>query len=124
MVDSKTAQYSGKRAWTNKQGKAERFADSTAERYLSTNIGFPTKEVQYTLDTDAYDHLLTCVLLQKQDDNVDKPIGRWSKIMTDRARNIDTIYRECLTVVFAILLLQSYLKATKSTVQTDPPALK
>lgn len=39
------------------------------------------KEGRYTIDTDACDHQLGSVLLEKLEDNVAKPLGYCSKIL-------------------------------------------
>lgn len=40
-----------------------------------------------------------CVVLEKYDDDVDRPIGYWSEIMNYRKRSLDTTQGECLDVI-------------------------
>lgn len=53
-------------------------------------LALPSKEGWYNPETDVYDRRIGCVLLQKQDDNFEKPIGYWPNILSDRERNLDT----------------------------------
>lgn len=63
------------------------------------------------------------MLLQKRDDNVDKPIGYWSKILNHRKQILKTVHRECIAVVWATLFLCLYLDGTKFMVRPDRHAL-
>ncbi len=52
----------------------------------------------YTLDTDASADQLGCVLQQKDDDGVLKPVVYWSRTLIPAERNYPTTERECLGV--------------------------
>lgn len=87
-------------------------------------LALPGNEGSHIFDTDAWDRQIGCVLLRKQDNNVGRPIVYWSKIVNNGEKNIDTTLRECLAVVWAILILSPYLGGTNFTVRTDQHALK
>lgn len=38
-------------------------------------VALPRKEGHFTVDKNAYDRQIGCVILQEQDENVDRPIG-------------------------------------------------
>lgn len=63
-VENETAKVAGKRAWSFKSRKMNRFVDFTRETYLLSDIGLIEIERRYTLDTNACDRQITCVLLQ------------------------------------------------------------
>ena len=77
------------------------------------------------LDTDACDHQLGCVLLQKQEDaKTWLPLGFWSRTLSSAEKNYDTTNKECLAVVWAVLSLRPYLEGTRFLIRTDHDALK
>lgn len=47
-----------------------------------------------------------------------RPIGCWSQSFSRQKNNISTIHCECPVVVWAILLLQTYLKSASFTLRT------
>ena len=87
-------------------------------------LALPRPNGRITIDTDACAYQVGCVLLQEQEDQTVKPIGYWSRSLTDAERRYDTTQRECLAVVWAILLLRPYLEGTRFTIRTDHSALK
>lgn len=81
-----------------------------------TILSLPSKEARYTLDADANDRQIGCLILQQQDEKVDEPIRYWQHIINDRVRNLDTTRGERLVLIWAILLLHLYLAGSKLTV--------
>ena len=80
---------------------------------------------RYTIDTDACDVQVGCVLLQEQDcEKTTKPIGYWSRTLSKAEQNYTTREKECLTVFWAVLLLRPYLEDTEFTIRTDHDSLK
>ncbi|NJR72361.1 MAG: hypothetical protein HC782_04925 [Gammaproteobacteria bacterium] len=67
-----------------------------------------------TLDTDACAVQVGCVLLQKQPDDTVRPIGYWSLALNDAERRYDTTQRECLAIVWSVLILRPFLKVHAS----------
>ena len=91
-------------------------------------LALPVAGQPYTLEVDANANQLGCVLLQKQsegpDDGVDKPIGFFSKTLTEAEQNYDTTERECAAIIWSVLLLKPYLDNEHFTMKTDHDALK
>lgn len=60
--------------------RAEHFAGITGEVCFSTDIYLAREAHMIHLDTEPCDRQIESILLQKQDDHLDKPIAHWSKI--------------------------------------------
>lgn len=71
------------------------------------------------MDTDARDRQVGCLLLQKQKDCTDQPIGYWSLRLSKPEKNLDTTHQECLAVVCAVLLLRPYFEGAKFVIRTN-----
>ena len=73
---------------------------------------------RYTIDTDACNVQIGCVLLQDQEDEkpTRKPIGYWSRTLFQAEQGYHTTERECLAVVWAVLLLRPYLEGADFTI--------
>jgi RNase H-like domain found in reverse transcriptase len=76
------------------------------------------------LDTDACESQIGCCLLQDQPEGGLLPVGYWSRSLQPAERNYSTSERECLAVVWAVLLLRPYLERTRFVVRTDHSALQ
>ena len=76
------------------------------------------------LDIDARDYQLGCALLQEQDDGKLRPVGYWSRTLTQAEKNYSASERECLGVLWSVLHLRPYLEGTRFTVRTDHGAVK
>ena len=87
-------------------------------------LTLPRRDGRYTVDTDACDKQVGCVLLQEQPEVPARPIGYWSRSLNQAERAYDTTHRECLAVVWAVLLLRPYLEGTRYTIRTDHDALR
>lgn len=59
--------------------RSERFKDLIGKACKPTNNDPPRKEEQQTLGADACDRKIQCLLIEKQDYDVDRPIGYWTK---------------------------------------------
>ena len=74
-------------------------------------LALPRAGFKYTLDTDACDVQIGCILLQDQPDSkTPKPVGFWSRTLTPAEKGYDTTNKECLAVVWAVLTLRPYLE--------------
>ena len=62
-------------------------------------LALPRSEGKFTLDTDACDTQVGCVLLQDQPDGHARPIGYWSRKLTKAEQAYTTTERECLAIV-------------------------
>jgi len=118
-----------------RKGEPARFAGLTDEETTAFDrlkdlltsppiLALPRADGHFTLDTDACDRQVGCVLLQAQPDDQMRPVGYWSRTLTAPERNYSTTERECLAVVWAVLLLRPYLDGVRFTVRTDHSALR
>ncbi len=87
-------------------------------------LRLPVYDRPYTVDVDASKDQLGCVLLQEQADGELMPVGYWRRTLLPAELNYSTTERECLAVVWAVLLLRPYLERTRFTARTDHHALK
>lgn len=60
---------------------------------------------QYTVDTNEYNSIVGCLLLQKQEDGTSRPIGYWSRTLTSAKQKLGITHKELLAVVVTVLLL-------------------
>lgn len=86
-------------------------------------LALPKLGLPYVLDTDACDVQIGCVLQQEYSDNTIRPIGFFSRTLNKAERNYNTTQRECLAIVWAMLLLRPYLEGVHFTLRTDHDAL-
>ena len=88
-------------------------------------LTLPRAGQSYILDTDACQTQVGCVLLQEQEDgSAPKQIGYWSRTLSSAERNYTTTERECLAIVWSILMLRPYLDGSEFTIRTDHDSLK
>ena len=88
-------------------------------------LALPKVGKKYIVETDACDEQVGCVLLQEQDTEGDfRPIGYWSRTLNPAERNYTTTERECLAIVWSILMLRPYIEGTRFTVRTDHDSLR
>lgn len=83
-----------------------------------------TADRQFVLDTDANADPLGGVLLQEQNDKSLRPFEYFSKTLTDAEKKYETAERECLAIIWAVLLLRSYLDRAHFILRTDHDSLK
>lgn len=62
--------------------------------------------------------------LWNQHDGHENLIGYWSRLLTEAERTYNTSHQECITIVWAVLLLGSYPESTSLITWTDCKALK
>ena len=87
-------------------------------------LALPQSGRTYIVDTDACDKQVGCVLLQEDENDVLHPIGYWSRTLTKPEKNYDATHRECLAIVWAVLVLRPYLEGTHFKVRTDHHSLR
>ena len=58
------------------------------------------------------------------EDGTIHPIGYFSRSLNKAEKNYDTTQRECLGIVWAVLLLRPYLEGTRFLLRTDHDSLK
>lgn len=94
---------------------------------LQTNppiLAHPRKVGQYTVDTDACDSQVGCVLLKQHEDGTARPIRYWSRTLTGIEQKLETTHEKRLAVMWALLLLRPYLGLDRLNIRTDHEALK
>lgn len=64
------------------------------------------------------------MLLQEQIDKTEKPVGYWPTSLTKAEKAYDTTQRDCLAIVWSILLLRPYLEGCRLTIRTDHDSLR
>lgn len=84
----------------------------------------PRSAGQYTVDPDVSDGQLGCALLQEQENKQLKPIGYWSRSFCRVERSYDTTHKECLAVVWLVLMLRPHLEGTHFIVLADDQVLR
>lgn len=87
-------------------------------------LALPNRTGHITLDTDACNVQVGCLLLQQQPNETTKPIGYWSRSLTETERKYDTTQHECLEIVWSILLLRLYFEKARFTICKDHGSLK
>ena len=87
-------------------------------------LALPKPGLPYVLDTDANDIQVGCVLQQRHLDDSLHPIGYFSRTLNETERKYDTTEKECLGIIWAVLLLRPYLEMERFTLRTDHEALK
>lgn len=101
--------------------KQERQAvDKLKKRLINPLVlAVPRVNGHYTVDTDAANTQVKFMLLQEQEDKVQKPIGYWSRSVYDAERWYDKTHRECLAMVGSVLFLRLYLEGSYFVIRKD-----
>ena len=121
-LDVRVGMAKDRRSLDDAQMKA--FEDLRQRLLKAPILALPRHGAPYKLDTDACAYQVGCCLLQEQEDNTWHPIGYFSRSLTDAERNYSASERECLAVVWGVLMLRPYLLGTQFTVRTDYHALR
>lgn len=85
---------------------------------------FPRGNGLYTIEIDACDTQVGCILLQAQKSGAEKRFGYWSGRLSASERQPATTHKESVALLWAILLFRLYLERRWSTVRTDREDLK
>lgn len=73
----------------------------------------------YTVNTDASDTQVGCVLLREREVKVLNIIDLWYRSLCDAESRYDTTRNECLAVVWSALLLRPFLEGLHFVIRTD-----
>lgn len=87
-------------------------------------LALPCRNGKYTVKTDACDRQVGCVLLQEHSYGTTRLVGYWSRSLNKAEKAYDTTHRECLAVVWAVLMLRYYLEGARFTIRTNHDALR
>lgn len=82
-------------------------------------VALPKREKRHVIDSDACEKQVGCVLQQEKDGCSSRPIGYWSQTLNVPKRWYNITHRECLAVVWEILLLRPFNEESRFTVRTD-----
>lgn len=74
--------------------------------------------------TDACKDQLGYALLQKQPKGRLQPIGVWSRSLASSERSYSTSERECIPIVWEVLLLRPYRECAHFTLRRDQATLR
>lgn len=83
----------------------------------------PNFDKPFTVQCDASDLGLGCVLTQTNDDNTDVPVAFASRTLSAQERNYSTTEKECLAVLFGIEKFRPYIEGSRFKVLTDHHSL-
>ena len=86
-------------------------------------LAHPDLEKPFVLYTDASKIAVGAVLLQADENGVERAISFFSKKLSSAQRNYSTYERECLAIICALEHFRVYLLARKFTLRTDHRAL-
>lgn len=82
-------------------------------------LALPRSQDPFMVDTNAFDRQIGSLLLQMQHGGQNKPIVCWLRSLTYDEHKYDTAHRECLAVIWAVLLIRPYLEGSQLTIRTD-----
>jgi len=87
-------------------------------------LAHPDPSKPYTLYTDASDKTIGAILVQKDENNMERPIHYLSHKLTGSQLNWSTIEKEAYAVVYALKKLHAYLWGATFEIHTDHKPLK
>ena len=103
--------------WNQKHQRA--FDALKAALVSSAVMAYPQTDRPYILYTDASDYALGAILVQEDNNGIERPIQYVSKQLNARERKWATIEREAYAVVHALRSLRVYLLGSDFVVYTD-----
>jgi len=83
----------------------------------------PNFNKEFILKTDAAENGVGAVLIQKDEENNERPIAFPSKSFTKSQRNYSTVEKECYAVVYALDKFAEYLDGASFAIHTDNRAI-
>lgn len=95
------------------------------QRLISPSLlAVPYAEALMKLNTDACGAQAGFLLLPEQFDKTAKLSGYWSHLPTCAELVYNTMQRECLVIIWAVLLLRSYLEGMRFIIHTNSNSFK
>ena len=83
----------------------------------------PKPYLPYSVDTDACNDQIGCALFQKHEDGTRHAIGFWSRSLSKLEKNYSATERECLALIWAVLILRPYLEGRHFHLYADHQVL-
>lgn len=65
----------------------------------SAVLTVPKRQLQLTLDKKVCDRQIRCVLLQKQEDGKDRPVGYWKSTLSKPEKKLDTTHQKRVDIL-------------------------
>lgn len=87
-------------------------------------LALPRLSDKFTVETDAEDQQVCCLLLKDQADGKTKPVGYWLRSFNNAEKDYSTAHSECLAVPWTVIMVRLYLEVIRFTIGTDPKALR
>lgn len=103
--------------------------DSAAVVLLKASLTRPTvlalaiSENYYTIGPDAYNTHIWSVLPQRQDNGNNLPVSCCFLIVNEKAQELVTMHRKCLSAIWVVTLFRLCLQGTHSTIRPDHEAM-
>lgn len=96
-------------------------------QFALINSPVPTlsrSDLRHVLDSDSLNKQLGCVLMQHHSDQSIRPIGYFSRTISDAEKKYDTTDQEFLVLVLQVLLLLPYIYGSHFEILTNHYSLK
>ena len=107
--------------WSEEADKA--FTEIKQSLVSSPILASPDFSKRFTVQCDASNVGLGCVLTQENDDGTEVPIAYASRTLSSAERNYSVTEKECLAVLFAIDKFRPYVEGVHFKVITDHHSL-
>lgn len=107
--------------WNDSAARA--FEKLKGELIKSPVLAIPDFSKPFSIQCDASNHAIAAVLVQKDDENNDRPIAYVSRKLRGPEVNYTTTEKECLAIIFAVEKFRHYIEGYKFEIITDHSAL-
>lgn len=87
-------------------------------------LAYPRPDQPYRLYTDASDWCVGAILVQSDDNGIERPITYISKQLSETQQRYPTVEKEAFAVIYALTKLRPYLQGAEFVIITDHKPLK
>lgn len=87
-------------------------------------LSLPKEVLPFRVDTDVSDAQVDSCLIPERENGEVLSVGYWSPALTETEQSYTTTGKQCLPVVWSILMLRPNLYGAWSTLKTDHESLK
>lgn len=84
----------------------------------------PNFKQEFIIETDSSDKAVGAVLMQKDENNISRPVCYFSRKLSATQKNYCATERECLAVLLAVEHFKHFIDGTKFRIITDAESLK